>query len=80
MICSLVRVSSGAWMRKRPVAFHPGPGGQVGQSFEGPEELGTAVGITRIIDAVDPDEDIEGAQRLGPGQGQREEDRVPAGT
>ncbi len=60
-------------------AFDPGPGGQVRQRLERPEELRPAIRITRIVDAVDPDEDIEGAERLGPGQGQREEDRVPGG-
>jgi len=39
-------------------------------------ELRTAVGVARIVDGVDADEDAPGLQDLGPGQPQGQEYRV----
>src|SRR5689334_16487934 len=41
-------------------AFDARTGRQVGQGFEGPEELRPAVRIAGVVDAVDPEEDVEG--------------------
>ena len=49
---------------------------QGGHSFEGFEIFGTAIGITAVVNGVGTDEDVAGAQYLGPGQGKGEEDGV----
>ena len=53
--------------------------GEIAHRFERGQELGAAVGVSRVIDAVDPDEEVEGSEDFRPGQGQREEDGVPRG-
>jgi serine/threonine protein kinase/Tfp pilus assembly protein PilF len=50
---------------------------QVGHHLEGAEVLGPAVGIAGVVHAVGAEEEVEGAERFGPGQGQRQEHRVP---
>ena len=47
--------------------FRPGLGGQFRQMGKASDEFGPAIGIARIIERIHPDEDIAGAQRLGPG-------------
>ena len=49
------------------------------QALEGCDELGTTIGISRVIERIHADEDVRGAERLGPGQRQRQEDGVAGG-
>ena len=60
--------------------FDAGPRGQIGELLERAQKLGPAVGIARVVDAVDADEDVERSQGLGPGECKAEEDGVRAGT
>src|SRR6185437_10088816 len=41
--------------------------------------LGTAVRVSGVVYRVHPDEDLRGAEHLGPGEGIREKDRVAGG-
>lgn len=59
-------------------ALDAGPGGDVGERLEGLDEDGATVGITAVIDGIDADVDVEGAD-LGVGQGQGKEDGVARG-
>ena len=59
-----------------PFVLDAGPGGEVGQLLEGAGELRPAIRISGVIDGVDSDIQVEGAKRLGPGQGQRQENGV----
>src|SRR5689334_13992559 len=56
------------------VPFRSRFGGERGEPLEGLDEVGTAIGIARIIEGVDPDIDVEGPRRLRPAQRQRQED------
>ena len=59
-----------------PLALDSRLGREVGQLLERGDELGPAIGIARIIERVDADEQVARAGRLGPGQREAEEDRV----
>ena len=63
-------------MNLEAAAFDSGLGRQVRQSLELGDELGPAVGITRIVKRVDPDEDVARAAGLGQPQRQAQKDRV----
>ena len=41
-------------------SFHSGFGGEVGESFKRGDELGSAIGVTAIINGIDPDKNIAG--------------------
>jgi len=58
------------------VALDPGLGRQVRQRLERRDELRPAVGIARIIERVDADEDVARAARLGEAEGEAQEDGV----
>ena len=51
-------------------------GAQIGQRLERGDESGAAIGITRIIERIDPDVQVARPARLGAGQRQAEEHRV----
>ena len=51
--------------------LHSGLGGNVGELLECVDELRPAIGIARVIHGIYSDIEIEGAERLGPCQGQR---------
>src|SRR5215213_7592310 len=50
--------------------------GEVGHVLERLDVLGTAIGIARVVERVDADEDVGGAEYLRPGEAEGEEDRV----
>ena len=79
MICSLLRASSGAWIRNRPWFSTPARVARLASCSNAPKKLGPAVGIARVVDAIDADEDVECRQSLGPRQGERQKDGVPRG-
>ena len=79
MIWALVRWISGVWIVQLLASLDARLGGQVGHALEGLDVLGPAVGVAAVVERVDADEDVAGLQRLGPGQGEREEDRVAGG-
>ena len=54
-------------------------GGEIGQPLEGLDELGPAIGIAGLVERVHADEDVLGAQRLGPGERVAEKDGVARG-
>jgi len=57
-------------------ALDAGLGGKVGETLERLDELGPAVGITRVIDRVDTAEDVLRAEHLGPAERERKHDRI----
>ena len=57
-------------------AFRSGFGGQVRGALEGLDELRPAVRVARIVDSVDPQENVRGFQRFRPGQRAGQEDGV----
>src|SRR3990170_7747684 len=52
---------------------------QLAQLFKGRDELWPTIGIARVIERVDSDKDVAGAQHLGISQGQCEKYRVARG-
>ena len=54
-------------------------GGQVCQLFKRCDELRAAVGISAVVDGVNPQEEIVCPQHFGPAQRHRQEDRVACG-
>jgi len=60
-------------------AFNAGPGGEIAEGFEGVDELRAAIGVTGIVESVDADEDVLGAQDFSPGESEREKNRVAGG-
>jgi hypothetical protein len=66
---------SGAWIREA-LPFDPGLGGEVGEPLERGDELGPAIGIARIIERIDADEQVARAARLGKAEREAEEDGV----
>ncbi len=58
------------------LAFDAGPGGQIGQAFEGGDELRAAIGIARVVHGIDANENGTGFEHFGPGQRQRQHDGV----
>ena len=68
---------SGAWIRNRPCSSTPACVARLASCLERTKEFRPAVGIARVVDAIDADEDVKGAEGLGPGQGEAEEDGVP---
>ena len=63
----------------QPRAFDAGPGGEVRHPRVGLEVLGPAIGIAAVVERVGAEEDVAGAEGLGPGQREREEDGVAGG-
>ena len=59
------------------VLFDSGARGQIGELLERAKKLGPAVGIARVIDAIDADENVKRPEGLGPCEGEAEEDGVP---
>ena len=57
MISAFVIVMSGAWMWKRR-PFDAGLRRELGHRLEGAQVLGPAVGIARIVERVDADDDV----------------------
>ena len=57
-------------------AFDAGLRGQGGHPLERRDVFGPAVGIARVVERVDADDEIARAERLRPRQRQRQEDRV----
>jgi hypothetical protein len=52
-------------------------GSEIGQLLEGLDEGGAAVGVAGVVDSVDANEDVVGADDFGPAKGQGKEDGVP---
>jgi hypothetical protein len=50
--------------------------GQIGQRLEGGDVLGPAVRIAGIVERIDPDEDVARLQHLGPGERERQKNRI----
>jgi len=48
-----------------------GARGEIGRLFERCDELGTTIGISRVVERVHADEDVAGAKHLGPGERER---------
>ena len=63
-------------MDRKALPFDPGPSGEFGQRLEGGDELGPAVGIARIIECIDPHEQVARAACLGKAEREAEEDGV----
>src|SRR5207249_2289564 len=59
------------------LALDAGLGRQIGQLLERLRELRPAIGIAGVIDRIDADEDILGAQHFRPGEPTRGEDDGP---
>ncbi len=76
MMPSFVSCISGAWIGQLLRALDAGLGGQVRHAREGLDVLRPAIGIAAVVERVDAHEDVTGAQRLGIGQRERQEDRV----
>src|SRR5207302_1125340 len=47
-------------------AFYAGPGRQVCHALEGFNELWTAIRVAAVVERIDSDEDVGGAQHLSP--------------
>ena len=62
--------------RVSQAALDAGLRGQVGHRGEGGDVLRPAIGIAAVVDGVDAEEDVGGADRLGVGQRQRQQHRV----
>src|SRR5215471_17876377 len=62
------------------LAFHAGLRGEIRQALEGLNELRTAIGIARVVEGVDADEDVLCLLHLGPPEGMGEEDGVARGN
>src|SRR5262252_3560576 len=62
---------------KVAATFDPRLRGEIGETLESLDELRTAVGIARVVEGVDPDEDVLRPLYLRPPQGMGEEDGVP---
>src|SRR5262249_56731777 len=62
---------------KAAATFDAGLRGEIGEALEGFDELRTAVGIARVVEGVDADEDVLRPLHLRPPQGMREEEGVP---
>src|SRR5262249_29480886 len=60
-------------------ALDAGARRQAGEALEGGDELGAAIGIARIVERVDADDDVVRAEDLGPAECDRQEDRVARG-
>ena len=56
--------------------FNAGLGGEIGHPLEGCEVFGTAVGISRVVDGVDPEPDLLRLADLRKGQRETQKDRV----
>ena len=63
-------------MDREGSAFDAGLGRQPGGLGKACNELGTAVGVSRVIERVDTDEDVPRVDCLGPCQRQREKDEI----
>ena len=63
-------------MDRERLALHPCLGGEVGQLLEFGDEFGPAIGIARIVERIDADEQVARAARLGEAQRQAEENGV----
>jgi hypothetical protein len=72
----LGEVKQGGMDAEAALPFYRRPGGEIGHRFKGGDVLGAAVGITRVVEGVDADEEVEGAEHLGPAKGEGEEDSV----
>ncbi len=66
-------------MDLKGVGFDADFGGEVGGLGEGGNELGAAIGVSGIVDGVDAEEKIGGAECFGIGQCDREEHQVAGG-
>ena len=58
------------------VPLHPGPGRQIGHIFKGADEFRAAIGIAGIIEGIDADVDIMGAEDFRPAQGKAQKYRI----
>jgi len=58
------------------LAFDACRSSEAGSFFEGTYEFGTAIRVAGIIDGIDAEEDIKGAQDFGPAEGTAKEDGV----
>ena len=63
-------------MDREALALDARLGGDLRQPFERRDELRPAVGIARIIQRIDPDEQVARARRLRPAEREAEEDRI----
>src|SRR5262245_56040366 len=55
-------------LHAKPSAFDAGAGRKIRQALERGNELGPAIGVTRIVQGVDADDEVVGAERFGPAQ------------
>ena len=60
-------------------AFDAGARGQGRERFERADELGTAIGISGIVEGVDADENVARVEHLGPAERESEKDRIARG-
>src|SRR6185369_17973690 len=70
-------VDEGRVEAELPPLLDAGPGGETGHALEGLQVLRPAVRVTRVVERVDRDEDVFGAEDLGGREREREEDGVP---
>ena len=59
-----------------PMALDTGGRGEVGHRLEGGYKLGSAVGVSAVVDGIDADENIVRADHLGVPERDRQKDRV----
>src|SRR4051812_10233921 len=55
-------------------ALDAGAGAEIGDTLEGGDEFGSAVGVAGIIERIDADDDVARVERLGPAERQRQKD------
>ena len=55
---------SGVWIAHGLLALCCGPGGEIGHPLKSRDELGTTIGIARVIESVDTQENMVGTERF----------------
>ena len=79
MMSALLRSMSGVCTRNLR-AFDARAGRQIRQALERGHELGPAIGITRIVQGIDADDQILRAERFGPAEREDKKIVLRAGT
>ncbi len=66
-------------MDVEPGALDAGAGREIGQRLKRVHEVGTAIGVAGVVERVHANDDVVGAEDLGPAERERQEDRVSRG-
>ena len=76
MMSALPSAMSGVCTRNRPPST-PARVARLARRSNARDEFRPAVGIAGVVERVDADDDVVGAEHLGPAERQRQENRVP---